>query len=177
MNEDQMVQGCIDGNAITQRNLYDRFSGKMMGVCLRYTTYSEDAQDILQDGFVKVFTKIDSYNQSGSLEGWIRRIMVNTALEWLRKNKALQETLNMDDLQVIHVGYNETASETHANDLLEMVNKLPAGYRSIFNLYAIDGYNHVEIAEMLDISVGTSKSQYARARRLLQKMLSKDQVE
>lgn len=172
----RIVQGCIDGDTIAQRALYDQFSERMMGVCLRYTRYPEDAQDILQDGFVKVFAKIETYTASGSLEGWIRRIMVNTALEWLRRNKALQNSLDVDDLQVVHLGHNDVAAETHAADLLEVIKKLPVGYRSVFNLYAIDGYSHKEIGEMLGISEGTSKSQYARARGLLQKMLANENV-
>lgn len=176
MDEIRMVQGCIDGDAVAQRALYDLYSRKMMGVCLRYTRYPEDAQDILQDGFVKVFTKIEMYSGKGSLEGWVRRIIVNTALEWLRKNKIAMNSLEADELHVAHVSFDNVSDESHTDDLLQLIQKLPAGYRTVFNLYAIDGYTHKEIAEQLEISEGTSKSQFSRARTLIQKMLEGENV-
>ena len=144
----------------------------MFVVCLRYAKDSLEAEDILQIGFVKVFTKGHLFSENGSLEGWIRRIMVNTAIEIQRKNKiAYVESLDND---IIHeIPNNNATDQIHYKDLMSIVHQLPIGYRTVFNLYAVEGYTHKEIAEMLGINEGTSKSQLSHARKMLQELVNK----
>lgn len=164
MTDEQLVQGCIQNEAAAQRKLYDKYARKMFGVCLRYAGSREEAEDFLQEGFVKIFQKISSFKHEGSLEGWIRRIMVNCALDHLRQQK-LNWSGNEpeDNRQAEEV----TLDRINAQDLLNLIGELPKGFRTVFNLYAIEGYNHREIGEMLGISENTSKSQYSRARAQL----------
>lgn len=169
-SEQQLIQGCIEGKALSQREFYDRFARKMMGVCLRYAKDRMEAEDILQEGFIKIFRNIESYKFTGSLEGWVRRIMVNTALEHYRKNKHIIEFHEVLDSKQEDEN-NNIISSINALELLKIIQKLPAGYRMIFNLYAIEGYKHEEIADKLNISVSTSKSQYMRAKLQLQKLI------
>ena len=153
-----------------QEELYRRFSPRMYAVCLRYAGYAEEAEDILQEGFLKVFKYIGQYRFEGSFEGWIRRIVVNEALTFLRRNRSmyLETDLEQADREP---DYNALGDHLEAEDLLKMIQELPTGYRIVFNLYAIDGYSHKEIAEHLGISENTSKSQLSRARTFLQKLL------
>jgi RNA polymerase sigma-70 factor (ECF subfamily) len=168
MNEQQLTEGCRKGNRLAQKELYDTYSRKMMGVCLRYVSDRETARDLLQDGFVKVFTNIDAYSGEGSLEGWMRKIFVNCALEYLRKTDILREAVALDDTTGLsHPGYS-VISEMAAGELLELVEELPTGFRTVFNLFAIEGFSHKEIGEMLGITESTSRSQYTRAKQLLQ---------
>lgn len=155
-----------------QRQLYERYKRVMTGVCMRYADRYEEAQDIVQNGFIKVFKKIDTFSGKGSLEGWIRRIMVNTALDHLRSNKAQRFSVNIDDVDFKLKHESIALGNLQAEDLLKLIRELPVGYRTVFNLYAIEGYSHKEIADQLEISENTSKSQYSRARALLQKKLS-----
>lgn len=171
MQEDELIKQSIEGNSLAQKQLYDKYSRKMMGVCLRYASSTDEAQDVLQDGFIKLFEKLESYSGTGSFEGWMRRIFVNTALDAYRKNKQERQTLDIDD-----VGYFLSVKELitdkiAAEDLMKVLQKIPAGYRTVFNLYAIEGYSHKEIGEMLEISESTSKSQYSRAREFLKKII------
>jgi RNA polymerase sigma-70 factor (ECF subfamily) len=173
MDDTTLVIECVKGNARAQRMLFDKFARKMLGVCMRYAKNTEQAEDVLQDGFVKVFNKLKDFKSEGSLEGWIRRIMVNTALDQIRKEAKFQSDLNIDD-----VGYkienNELIVEhLMAEDLMKMVQAMPVGYRIVFNMFAIEGYAHSEIAEKLGISENTSKSQYSRARAYLRERLEK----
>jgi len=174
--EAEIVEGCKAGKRELQKALYTRFSGKMFAVCLRYSKSREEAEDILQDGFVKVFHSIQQFMGTGSFEGWVRRIMVNTALEALRKKK-----LDFSSFDIAHAGNQpdetfDLTGKLSAQDLLTIIQELPNGYRTIFNLYAIEGYQHKEIAVMLNISEGTSKSQLARARGMLQEKLKKSEL-
>ncbi len=171
MTESQLIQGCRDGDAACQRLLYDTFQSKMLGVCMRYFPDKMEAQDVLQDGFIKVFKNIDSFEEKGSLEGWIRRIMVNTALEQIRKEARKGQKVSFENESLLIVEPEIASDQMEANDILKFVQALPTGYRAIFNLFAIEGYSHNEIAEQLNISVNTSYSQYHRARALLQKIL------
>ncbi|HWB64357.1 MAG TPA: RNA polymerase sigma factor, partial [Chitinophagales bacterium] len=169
-SESEIIQGCIGGDRKFQQKLYDTFSPKMFSVCLRYANDYNAAQDLLQEGFVKVFRNIEKFRSEGSFEGWVRRIFVNTAIEHYRKQ------VNMYALHETEVKYYEfyedNALETLKHqDILKMVQRLSDGYRTVFNLYVIEGYSHKEIGDMLGISEGTSKSQLARARYLLQKMI------
>lgn len=173
MDDTTLVIECVNGNVRAQRMLFDKFARKMLGVCMRYAKSTEQAEDVLQDGFVKVFTKLKDFKHDGSLEGWIRRIMVNTSLDQIRKNGKMLGDTNIDD-----VGYkienNAFVFENlMADDLMKMVQAMPEGYKIVFNMFAIEGYSHGEIAESLGISENTSKSQYSRARAYLRERLEK----
>lgn len=172
MNEQQLIKGCREGERKAQKELYDLYSRKMMGVCLRYVSDRETARDLLQDGFVKVFTCIDSYQGSGSFEGWMRRIFVNCALEYLRKSDVLREAADLDNAPELSQPDCSAVSDLSAAELMQLVGELPAGFRTIFNLFAIEGYSHKEISEMLKITESTSRSQYTRARQLLQRRIN-----
>lgn len=168
-NEEQnLVKGCQQGKPAYQEALYNKYYRTMFGVCMRYTSHREVAEDVLQDGFIKVFRKIGSFQMKGSLEGWIRRIMVNTALEHHRRQAAMYPVSEMDAAMETDAGHDLVSLMSEA-ELLQLIQDLPDGYRTIFNLYAIEGFSHREISEQLSISEGTSKSQLARARQALQK--------
>jgi len=173
MTDEQIVKGCIDKNAIAQKNLYEKFVRKMMGVCLRYCDSSEEAEDIVQNGFISIFENIESFRGTGSLEGWVRKIMVNTALTNIRKNKKLKQNIELDSVEFM-IASNSHSESLEAKDLLKIIQTLPIGFKTVFNLYAIEGYSHKEIGEMLNISEGTSKSQYSRAKAHLQKIIPID---
>ncbi|KGE14263.1 RNA polymerase sigma factor [Sphingobacterium deserti] len=161
---------CLKGERKAQFELYQLFSKKMFAVCLRYASDEQLAKDILQIGFIKVFQKAEYFESKGSLEGWIRKIMVNTAIEHYRRNNiAMVESVDERHEEI--AGSVESADAVHYKDLLALIQLLPAGYRTIFNLYAIDGYSHREIAEKLSISEGNSKSQLSRARQWLKERL------
>ncbi|MEM6272753.1 MAG: RNA polymerase sigma factor [Bacteroidota bacterium] len=168
--EQKLAESCAKGRSASQEELYNRYRRKMFGVCLRYTGDRDTAEDVLQDGFIKVFKSIGSYSGKGSLEGWVRRIMVNTALEYHRKRARMHPVVDIDQAYNLDSGH-DLVSEMSRAEILELIQDLPDGYRTIFNLYAIEGYSHREIAEQLDISEGTSKSQLARARYQLQESI------
>ena len=174
MTDEELVKGCIDKKPIAQKYLYERFSRKMYGVCLRYTDDRDEAEDILQNGFIKVFENIETFKASGSLEGWIRRIMVNTALNHYRQNKASRMKVELDSVDYMLEGNDHVDGSLNTKELLKVIQTLPAGFRAVFNMFAIEGYSHKEIAEILNISEGTSKSQYSRARVYLQKLLTSE---
>lgn len=171
-DEKLLVRGCIKRHPAAQRALYERFSSLMMGVCYRYARTRTDAEDILQEGFIRVFNNIDQYRSEGSLEGWVRRIMVTSAINFLNKNKYLQLNIDMEyagDVAADGIdGY-----EAHDSELMQLLHQLPPGYKAIVNLYAIEGYSHKEIGAMLNIAESTSRSQYARARKLLMDLIDK----
>ncbi len=168
--ESDLIKGCLAGDRRMQEALYQRFSPKMYAVCLRYSSNADDSQDILQDGFVKVFKNLHMFRNEGSFEGWLRRIFVNTAIEHYRRQ------VNMYQVTEAHENTLET-KETSAfdslsmKDLVRLIQQLSPGYRTVFNLYIIEGYSHKEIAEMIGISEGTSKSQLARAKSILQNII------
>jgi RNA polymerase sigma factor (sigma-70 family) len=164
---ENIINGCRARNPLAQKELYETFKSKMFGICLRYAGNYDDAQDILQDGFVKVFEKIDQFGFKGAFEGWIRRIMVNTALERFRTN---YQVININDnlKEVDHEHTADFTSDIDARELIRFIQELSPKYRMVFNLYAIEGYSHKEIGEMLDIAEGTSKSNLSRARDILQ---------
>ncbi|MEO6903913.1 MAG: RNA polymerase sigma factor [Bacteroidia bacterium] len=170
MTDEQIVEGCINKNAVAQKHLYEKYVRKMMGICLRYCDSTEEAEDVVQNGFISVFGNIHSFKATGSLEGWIRRIMVNTALTNIRKNKKLKNNIELDHVEFL-LPSTQVTDEFAAKDLLKLIQTLPLGFRTVFNLYAIEGYSHKEIGEMLNISEGTSKSQYSRAKAHLQKLI------
>ncbi|GAB3833042.1 MULTISPECIES: RNA polymerase sigma factor [Hymenobacter] len=170
MNEVELISACRQGSVRAQKQLYERFAGLMLTVCLRYLRQRADAEEAMLTGFVKVFRALEQYRHEGSFEGWIRRIMVNEALGQLRKKEPLH--LAIDDMVTDVPSTQATAeSDMAAADLMQLLSELPAGYRTVFNLYAIEGYTHPEIGEMLGISEGTSKSQLSKARAMLQRRL------
>ena len=171
---EHLVAGCKQGHRKAQEALYKQLSAKMMGVCMRYTANRTDAEDILQMGFVKMFQKISDFKNEGSFEGWVRRIMVNTAIELYRKNARSLHTVELGG--VVEVDDVNALSQLAVKDLMQLVQNLPDGYRMVFNLYAIEGYSHKEIAEQLGISEGGSKSQLSRARNYLQEKIRKLEV-
>ena len=168
--EDELIKGCLRRDSSAQKLLYDTYSSKMYGLCYRYVKDSMEAEDVLVTAFMKVFDKIQQFKSEGSFEGWIRRIVVNEALTYLRRHRSmyLETELEQADREP---DYNALSDHLEAEDLLKMIQELPTGYRIVFNLYAIDGYSHKEIAEQLGISENTSKSQLSRARTYLQRVL------
>lgn len=161
-----VLKACIAGRRASQELLYHHFAPRMFGICLRYAHDYPTAEDLLQEGFIKVFNKLDMYRYEGSFEGWMKRIFINTSIEHYRKasnRKFFVELDNAEDLSLNNSAFDDLV----ASDLMKVVQKLPNGYRTVFNLYAIEGYNHKEISKMLGISEGTSKSQLARARATL----------
>jgi RNA polymerase sigma factor (sigma-70 family) len=172
LQEQELISGCKKGDRSFQKALYDLYCRKMLVVCLRYSKTTAEAEDILQEGFVKVFQGISTFRSESKLETWITRIMVNTALNFQRRKLYL---FPMVDVEELDLPEDEVSlSGLHFTQLLEMVQSLPHGCQIVFNLFAIEGYNHKEIAQMLGISEGTSKSQYSRARGLLQEKLQKE---
>src|SRR4051812_7770555 len=159
----QLVKECLKGKPAAQKQLYQLYAPQMLGVCYRYTKSIEDAEDVLQDGFVRVFKFLDQYKQDGELGAWIRRIMVNTALNYLKKSKKYQHDLLFDKTELHVVSNDDPAIRLNAKELAQLIRQLPTGYQTIFNLYAVEGYTHPEIGQMLGISEGTSRSQYMRA--------------
>jgi RNA polymerase sigma-70 factor (ECF subfamily) len=170
IQEHDLIAGCLKGDARMQEALYRRFSPKMYAVCLRYAAKSEDASDILQDGFVKVYRNLDKYRGEGSFEGWMRRIFVNTAIEHFRKQHSVLSVTEQQEAMLTD-GHWNAFDNLAAKDILNLVRTLAPGYRQVFNLYAVEGYSHREISEMLGISEGTSKSQLARAKAILQEKI------
>lgn len=170
MTEAEIITGCLKNDLNAQRHLYERFASKMMGICMRYAENKEEAEDFLQEGFIKVFQKINQFKGSGSFEGWVKRIIINTALEHFRSKKRMEPI--QEDRQYQDVYEVTVVDHISTKELLQLIQQLPHGYRTVFNLHAIEGYGHKEIAEMLQITEGTSKSQYARAKLSLQEKLS-----
>ncbi len=167
MDPHQLVKECLKGRASAQRELYELFAENMLGVCYRYTKSVEDAEDVLQEGFIKVFRNLNQYKFQGELGGWIRRIMVNTAINYLKKNSRYQSELSFTETGLHPVTNDNPEFYMNAKELAELIRQLPTGYQTIFNLHAVEGFSHVEIGKMLGINEGTSRSQYARARNLL----------
>ncbi len=172
-NEKDIIAGCLRKEPRAQQELYRAFAPKMYGVCLRYAKNEMEADDILQEGFIKVFGYLETYRNEGSLEGWIRRTMVNTAINYYRKNLKHANQLDLDGLEVINDNDVDVVDKLSADEILCLIRDLPEVYRCTFNMYVIEGYTHKKIAEILDISENTSKSQLLRARKLLKKKLYK----
>ncbi len=170
--EQELIQKCIAGNRKCQEILYRKFADKMYNVSLTYTDDQEEACDILQEGFIKVFRNLHSFNFEGSFEGWIRRIIVNTALEFYRKKKREQEFLDEYE-NVVEPNIDNILEKINAEDVIKLVNQLPSKAAMVLKLFAIEGYNHKEIAEIMEISEGTSKSQLNRARFLFKEAMIK----
>ena len=174
-NDHDLIEGCLLGNPVMQKKLYDKYAPKMYGICLRYAANTEDAKDILQDGFVKVFINLSKFKAAGSFEGWMRRIFVNTAIEHYRRKNQLyaisenqEENIPNQDISAL--------DELAAEDIIKLISELPNGYRTVFNLFAVEGYSHKEIAALFSISEENSRIKLNRARQKLKKILMQKRV-
>ena len=176
MNDSDLVEKCIDENQKAQRELFEKFAPKMLSVCMRYAKNTQQAEDVLQDGFIKVFSKINMF-KGGSLEGWIRRIMVNTSLDQIRRDKKFKDDVALESVDYKTDQNGFILENLQADDLLKLINAMPAGYKTVFNMFAIEGYSHKEISKELEISENTSKSQYSRAKAYLQSKMKEIGIE
>lgn len=171
-----MLQGCLDNLATAQEALYNRFSPRMLGVCYRYARNREDAEDMLQEGFMKIYAQIHQFRNTGALEGWIRKIIVHTCINILKKNKKFSDSVDLIHASGVQLNENNIPSMLQAKQVVECIRLLPMGYRTVLNLYAIEGFSHKEIGSILDIEESTSRSQYTRARGLLEEILLKKRI-
>lgn len=172
INDADLIRGCINNDRRMQEELYSRFAPKMYAVCLRYAGNAEEAEDILQEGFIKIFKKLAGFRSEGSFEGWIRRIFVNTSIEHFRRKTYLQPISEQEENTM--EGKSLSVLDSLAEkDLIHLIQQLSPGYRTVFNMYVVEGYTHKEIGEILGISEGTSKSQLSRAKVILQEMVKK----
>jgi RNA polymerase sigma factor (sigma-70 family) len=176
MTEELILAGCLENNAASQDALYLRYSPRMLGVCYRFAKNREDAEDMLQEGFIKVFSQIHQYRNEGALEGWIRRIIVHTCINVLKKNKKFSDCVDISQAGGIGIREESIPSIMQAKEVVECIRILPLGYRTVLNLYAIEGYSHKEIAAVLDIEESTSRSQYTRAKSMLEEILIKKKI-
>lgn len=172
MTDEELIKTCLEGSRKAQKALFDKFSGKMMAVCMRYASDREQAEDWLQEGFIKVFTNLEKFKFEGSFEGWVRRTMVNTCLDHIRRVKKQFIDVDISEADFL-VGDEEKAlSKLRVEEMIAIIEKLPVGYRTVFNLYAIEGYSHQEIADELGVTVSTSKTQYKKARTHLMSLIN-----
>jgi RNA polymerase sigma factor (sigma-70 family) len=176
MTEELILQGCINNVATAQQLLYDKYSPKMLAVCYRYARNKDDAEDMLQESFIKVFTQIKQFRGEGLMESWIRRIIVHTCINSLKKNKKFSESVDLIHAQSSKANTDEPTAVMQAKQIIDCIRLLPLGYRTVLNLYAIEGYSHKEIGELLDIEESTSRSQYTRAKVMLQDFLIKKNI-
>jgi len=170
----KLIDACIKGDRSAQKNLYDLFSKRMYVVCLRYTKSQQEAEDVMQDAFIKVFKNLKSYRGDSRFDYWIKRIVINTALNSQRKKLYMYPMVDINEVNS-NVDHNKALSDFSFEELLKMIRELPVGCQTVFNLFAIEGYSHKEIADMLEVSEGTSKSQFARARKLLQEKIAEEE--
>jgi RNA polymerase sigma factor (sigma-70 family) len=176
INEELILEGCRKNMQAAQQQLYDAFSGKMLAVCYRYAKNRDDAEDMLQDGFIKVLTQISQYRGEGSLEGWVRRVIVHTCINILKKNKKFNDNVDIIHATAMTSQDDEIPSVMQAKQIVDCIRLMPIGYRTVLNLYAIEGYSHKEIGQLLDIGESTSRSQYTRAKVMLQNLLIKRKI-
>lgn len=176
MTEKELIKRCSLHDSIAQEELYRMYAPKMLGVCIRYVRDRELAQDLMHDGFITVFSKIGDFRGDGSFEGWMRRVFVNTALGHLRKNNVLAEAAQIDVTIQLSNHDSSAIERLGAKELMGFIETMPEGYRTVLNMFAIEGYSHREIAQMLNISEGTSRSQYLRAKAYLHKVLKEAEV-
>src|SRR5688572_29714132 len=176
MTEEAILQGCIKNNDTAQRELYNRYSPKMLAVCYRFAHNREDAEDMLQEGFIKVFSQIHTFENRGAFEGWVRRIVVHTCINILKKNKKFADSVDIIHAKTVHIREDMIPSIMQAKQVVECIRLLPLGYRTVLNLYAIEGFSHREIGHLLDIEESTSRSQYTRAKAMLEDILVKRNI-
>ena len=176
MTEDLIIAGCLNKNAVAQRELYNRYSPKMLSVCYRFSQSREDAEDMLQEGFIKVFLQVHTFENRGAFEGWIRRIIVHTCINILKKNKKFNESVDIIHANGLQIREDTVPAIIQAKQVVECIRMLPIGYRTVLNLYAVEGFSHREIAGLLDIEESTSRSQYTRAKAMLEDILIKKRI-
>ncbi|HEY0434891.1 MAG TPA: sigma-70 family RNA polymerase sigma factor [Chitinophagaceae bacterium] len=176
MTEEAILKGCLQNDPAAQKELYTRYSPKMLSVCYRFAHNREDAEDMLQEGFIKIFSQIHTFGNRGAFEGWIRRIVVHTCINVLKKNKKFNESVDIIHATAIQVREESVPSIVQAKQIVECIRMLPVGYRTVLNLYAIEGYSHREIGKMLDIEESTSRSQYTRAKMMLEDILVRKKI-
>lgn len=176
MTEQSILAGCLQNDPVAQRELYNRYSPKMLSVCYRFAQSREDAEDMLQEGFIRIFTQIHTFQNKGAFEGWVRRIIVHTCINFLKKYKKFSDSIDLGYAEYLQVKEETVPSIMQAKQVVECIRLLPVGYKTVLNLYAIEGYNHKEIAEMLDIEESTSRSQYTRAKTMLEGILIKKKI-
>lgn len=170
-SEEDLINRCLSNEARAQEDFYKRFAPKMYGVCMRFAKNQMEADDILQEGFIKVFTNLISFRSEGSLEGWVRKTIVNTAINLYKKNLKHQKDTDIEQAEVVQNFEQSSLDKISVQELMDIIRDLPTGYRVVFNLNVIEGYSHKEISQLLEISENTSKSQLSRARQALQKKL------
>ncbi len=176
MTEEAILKGCLNNEPAAQQELYQRYSPKMLSVCYRFAKNREDAEDMLQEGFIRVFSQIHQFRAQGAFEGWVRRIIVHTCINILKKNKKFNESVDIIHATNIQVREESVPSIIQAKQIVECIRMLPIGYRTVLNLFALEGYSHKEIADMLDIEESTSRSQYTRAKAMLQEILFRKKI-
>jgi len=176
MTEEAILKGCSQNDPTAQRELYNRYSPKMLAVCYRFAHNREDAEDMLQEGFMKVFTQIHTFENRGAFEGWIRRIVVHTCINILKKNKKFNESVDIIHATSIQFREDSVPAIIQAKQVVECIRLLPTGYRTVLNLFAVEGYSHREIYDILDIEESTSRSQYTRARAMLEDILIRKRI-
>ena len=176
MTEEVILEGCLRNDSVAQRELYNTYSPKMLAVCFRYAHSREDAEDMLQEAFIKVFTQLRTFENRGSFEGWIRRIVVHTCINTLKKNKKFNERVDLIHAASISIREETVPAVVQVKQIVDCIRSLPIGYRTVLNLYAIEGYSHREIAQLLDIEESTSRSQFTRAKGMLEELLIKKNI-
>jgi RNA polymerase sigma-70 factor (ECF subfamily) len=176
MTEEAILKGCLQNDPAAQRELYNRYSPKMLSVCYRFAHNREDAEDMLQEGFIKIFSQMHTFGNRGAFEGWIRRIIVHTCINILKKNKKFTESVDIIHANAVQVREETVPSIVQAKQIVECIRMLPFGYRTVLNLYAIEGYSHREIGVMLEIEESTSRSQYTRAKAMLEDILVRKKI-
>jgi RNA polymerase sigma factor (sigma-70 family) len=170
LTEKELISGCIKRDVKCQRMLFDKYAGRLMTICRRYSCDKQEGEDMLQEAFIRVFSYIDQYKFQGSLEGWLRRITANAALKILQ-NKKIHFSEIREEQQIVHAIDTDALSNLSEDELLELISNLPDGYRVVFNLYVMEGYSHDEIAQMLNIKPATSRSQLHKARAMLKEQI------
>ena len=176
MTEEAILKGCLQNDPTAQKELYNRYSPKMLSVCYRFAHNREDAEDMLQEGFIKIFSQMHTFGNRGAFEGWIRRIIVHTCINILKKNKKFNESVDIIHATGAMVREESVPSIVQAKQIVECIRMLPIGYRTVLNLYALEGYSHREIGMMLDIEESTSRSQYTRAKAMLEEILVRKKI-
>lgn len=176
MHTDQLIKRCIKSDRAAQAELYQLYAATMLGVCYRYTKNKEDAEDILQEGFIKVFRNIHQFKREGPFEAWLRRIMVNTAISYLRKHSRYRNELQVEEIVLHPISSENPEISIDTKDLIECIRTLPISYQTVFNLFAIEGFDHQEIADLLQMNINTVRSQYSRARSFLIAAIQQQEV-
>ncbi len=176
MTDDELTEGCIREDPAAQKELYDKFARQMMGTCMRYACDEAQAKDMVQEGFIKVFQKISTFRREGSLGGWVSRTMVRTALDLLRREKHYANNVDLTEAEFLTPSHGQVLEAMGANEIRQLIQQMPTGYRTVFNMFAVEGYSHKEIAAELGVTESTSKSQFSKAKAYLRQLLPEDVV-